>query len=55
MTTEEGEEEEEMFRVPKAMAEEKCDTLGMLTQSLAQLLEQLAASEVREVERLEIE
>jgi len=55
MMTEEGEEEEEMFGVPKAMAEEQCNMLGMLTQLLAQLLEQLAASEVREVERLEIE
>jgi len=54
-TTEEGEEKEEMFGVPKAMAEEQRDTLGMLTQSLAQLSEQLAASEAREVERLEIE
>ena len=44
-----------MFGVPKAMAEEQRDTLGMLTQSLAQLSEQLAASEAREVERLEIE
>ena len=54
-TTEEGEDEEEMFGVPKAMAEEQRDALGMLTQSLAQLSERLAASEVREVERLEIE
>jgi len=54
-TTEEGEEEEEIFGVPKAMAEEQHDALGMLTQSLAQLSEQLAASEAREVERLEIE
>jgi len=53
-TTEEG-EEEEIFGVPKAMAEEQRDALGMLTQSLAQLLERLAASEAREVERLEIE
>jgi len=53
-TTEEGEEEEEIFRVPKVMAEEQHDALGMLTQSLAQLSERLAASEAREVERLEI-
>jgi len=53
-TTEEG-EEEEIFGVPKAMAEEQRDALGMLTQSLAQLSERLAASEAREVERLEIE
>ena len=57
MTTEEGEddEEEEVFGVPKAMVEEQRDVLGMLTQSLVQLSERLAASEVREVERLEIE
>ena len=54
-TTEEGEEEEEIFGVPKAMAEEQRNALGMLTQSLAQLSERLAASEVREVERLEFE
>jgi len=54
-TMEEGEEEEEIFRVPKAMVEEQRNALGMLTQSLAQLSERLAASEVREVERLEIE
>jgi len=53
-TTEEGEDEEEMFGVLKAMAEEQRDVLGMLTQSLAQLSEQLAASEAREVEQLEI-
>jgi len=53
-TTEEGEDEEEMFGVLKAMAEEQRDALGMLTQSLAQLSEQLAASEAREVEQLEI-
>ena len=54
-TTEEGEVEEEMFGVPKVMVEEQRDVLGMLTQSLAQLSERLAASEVQEVERLEIE
>jgi len=53
-TMEEGEDEEEMFGVPKAMAEEQRDALGMLTQSLAQLLERLAASKVQEIERLEI-
>jgi len=50
-TTEEGEEEEEMFGVLKTMVEEQCNTLGMLTQSLAQLSEQLA----REDKRVEME
>ena len=57
-TTEEGEEEDadaEVFGVPKAMAEEQCDALGMLTQTLSELLERLAASEERESERLAIE
>jgi len=53
--TEEGKEEEEMFGVPKVMVEEQRNALGMLTQSLVQLSEWLAASEVWEVERLEIE
>ena len=56
--TEEGEEEDEdaeMFGVPKAMAEEQRDVLGMLTQTLSELSERLAASEACEFERLAIE
>ena len=56
-TTEEGEDDEdnteEVFRVPKAMAEEQHDALGMLTQMLAQMEERMAAAEVREVARAE--
>ena len=57
-TMEEGEEEDEdveMFGVPKAMAEEQRDVLGMLTQTLSELSERLAASEACEFERLAIE
>jgi len=55
-TTEEDEaDEEEVFGVPRAMAEEQCDALGMLTQTLAQLAEWMGASEARERERVEIE
>ena len=55
-TTEEDEvDEEEVFGVPRVMAEEQCDALGMLTQTLAQLAERMGASEARERERVEIE
>jgi len=48
-TMEEDEvDEEEVFGVPRAMAEEQRDALGMLTQTLAQLAERLGASEARE-------
>ena len=57
MTMEEGEDNEddveEIFRVLKAMVEEQRDTLGMLTQMLAQMEERMAAAEVREVVRVE--
>jgi len=54
-TTEEDEaDEEEVFRVPRVMAEEQRDALGMLTQTLAQLTEWMGASEARERERVEI-
>ncbi|KIM58049.1 hypothetical protein SCLCIDRAFT_28419 [Scleroderma citrinum Foug A] len=57
-TTEEGKDDEdtkEVFGVPRAMAEEQRDALGMLTQMLAQVAERLAATEVRDEERLAIE
>ena len=56
--TEEGEEDEdteEVFGVPRAMAEEQRDALGMLTQMLAQVVERLAAVEARDEERLTME
>jgi len=55
MTEEDEADEEEVFGVPQAMAEEQHDALGMLTQTLAQLAERLGALEVRERERVEIE
>jgi len=55
-TMEEDEaDEEEVFGVPRAMAEEQRDVLGMLTQTLAQLAERMGASEARERERMMIE
>jgi len=48
-------DEEEVFGVPRAMAEEQRNALGMLTQTLAQLAERMGASEAREQERVEIE
>ncbi|KIM68188.1 hypothetical protein SCLCIDRAFT_20593 [Scleroderma citrinum Foug A] len=57
-TTEEGEDDddtEEVFGVPRVMAEEQCDVLGMLTQALAQVVERMAAVEVRDEERLALE
>ena len=55
-TTEEDEaDEEEVFRVPQAMAEEQHDALGMLTQTLVQLAEQMGALEAWEREWVEIE
>ena len=58
MTTEEGEDDEdteEVFGVPRAMAEEQRDALGMLTQMLAQVAERLVATEARDEERLVME
>ena len=54
---EEGEDDEdtEVFRVPRAMAEEQRDALGMLTQTLAQVAERLVAVEVCDEERLTME
>ena len=56
-TTEEGEDEdtEEVFGVSRAMAEEQRDALGMLTQTLAQVAERLAAAEEHDKERLAME
>ena len=51
--TEEGEEDEdteEVFGVPRAMAEEQRDMLGMLTQMLAQMVERLVAVEAQDEE-----
>ena len=48
-------DEEEVFGVPRVMVEEQRDALGMLTQMLAQLAEQMGASEAQEQERVEIE
>jgi len=53
--TEEDEADEEVFRVPRAMAEEQRDALGMLTQTVAQLAEQMGALEAWEREQVEIE
>ena len=58
MTTEESEDDDdtkEVFRVPRAMAEEQSDALGMLTQMLVQVVERLAAVEVCDEERLMME
>ena len=49
-TTEEGEDDddtEEVFGVPRVMVEEQHDTLGILTQALAQVVERMAAVEAR--------
>ena len=57
-TTEEGEDDEdteEVFGVPRVMAEEQRNMLGMLTQALAQVAERMAAAEVRDEERLAME
>ena len=56
--TEEGEDDEdteEVFGVPRVMAEEQRDVLGMLTQALAQVAERLVATEVHDEERLTME
>ena len=58
MTMEEGEDDEdtkEVFGVPRVMAEEQCDMLGMLTQVLAQVADRLAAVEAHNEERLTME
>ena len=58
MMTEEGEDDDdtkEVFGVPRVMAEEQCDTLGMLTQALAQVAERMAAVEAHDEERLALE
>ena len=57
-TTEEEEDNnntEEVFGVPRVMAEEQHDALGMLTQVLAQVAERMAAAEVCDEERLALE
>jgi len=55
-TTEEDKaDEEEVFGVPQAMAEEQHNALGMLTQMLVQLTEQMGALEAREQEQMVIE
>ena len=48
-------ETEEVFGVPREMAEEQCDTLGMLTQALVQVAERMAAAEAHDEERLAME
>ena len=45
---EDNEDTKEVFRVPRVMAEEQCDMLGMLTQALVQVAERLAAAEARD-------
>ena len=58
MMMEEGEDDEdtkEVFRVPRVMAEEQHDMLGMLTQALAQVAERMAATEACDEERLALE
>ena len=57
-TMEEGEDDEdtkEVFGVPRVMAEEQRDALGMLTQVLAQVAERMAAMEAHDAERLAME
>ena len=57
-TTEEGEDDDEtkeVFGVPRVMAEEQRNVLGMLTQALAQVVERMAATEARDEERLALE
>ena len=56
--TEEGEDDnetKEVFGVPRVMAEEQRDALGMLTQVLAQVAERMAAMDARDEERLTME
>ena len=48
-------DEEEVFGVSRAMAEEQHDALGMLMQTLVQLAERMGASEAQEQERVEIQ
>ena len=58
MMMEEGEDDEdteEVFGVPRVMAEEQHDVLGMLTQALAQVAERMAATEAHDEERLALE
>ena len=58
MMMEEGkddEDTEEVFAVPRVMAEEQRDTLGMLTQMLAHVAERLVAAEAQDEERLTME
>ena len=57
-TTEEGEDNnntKEVFGVPRVIAEEQRDALGMLTQALAQVAERMAAMEACDEERLALE
>ena len=56
--TEEAEDDddtEEVFGVPRVMAEEQRNALGMLTQALAQVAERLAAMKACDEERLTLE
>ena len=56
--TEEGDDDdktEEVFRVPRVMAEEQRDALGMLTQALVQVVERMVAAEAHDEERLVME
>ncbi|KIM69166.1 hypothetical protein SCLCIDRAFT_19795 [Scleroderma citrinum Foug A] len=46
---------EEVFGVPRVMAEEQRNALGMLTQALVQVVERMAAAEARDEERLALE
>ena len=52
---EDDEDTEEVFRVPRVMAEEQHNVLGMLTQALAQVAERMAATEAHDEERLALE
>ena len=57
-TTGEGEDDdetEEVFGVPRVMAEEQHDVLGMLTQVLVQVAERMATVEAHDEERLTME
>ena len=58
MMMEEGKDDEDtekVFAVPRVMAEEQRDTLGMLTQMLAHVAERLVAAEAQDEERLTME
>ncbi|KIM53886.1 hypothetical protein SCLCIDRAFT_31507 [Scleroderma citrinum Foug A] len=57
MTTEEGEDDNntEVFGVPRVMAEEQRNALGMLTQALVQVAKRMAVVEAHDEERLALE